>query len=174
MPQPADQAGAVVLRPLAAADNPGEYPHSSQEQSRTGKERQLRQGQNGGQGIAEQDDGLEHNKSQPFCRGAGFSRAPFGFSPSGGVAQRGKDADADGQQTGRNEQDQQGIAGHQVPAFAHELNHGIQSAHNCAHPAAGYHGRGVTHVIASFPQNFICNTFHAAAARQRKEKCVTI
>ena len=48
-----------------------------------------------------------------------------------------QDADADGQQTGRNEQGQQGIAGHQVPAFAHELNHGIQSAHNCAHPAAG-------------------------------------
>ena len=94
--------------------------------------------------------------------------------PSGGVAQRGKDADADGQQTGRNEQGQQRIAGHQVPAFAHELNHGIQSAHNCAHPAAGYHGRSVTHVIASFPQNFICNTFHAAAAKQLKEKCVTI
>ena len=70
MPQPADQTGTVVLRPLAAADNPGEYPHGNQKQSRTGEESQLRQGQNGGQGIAEQDDGLEHNKSQPFCRGA--------------------------------------------------------------------------------------------------------
>ena len=80
MPQPADQPGAVVLRPLAAADNPGEYPHGSQEQSRTGKERQFWQGQNRGKGIAEQDDDLEHNKSQPFCEGAGKSRAPLAFS----------------------------------------------------------------------------------------------
>lgn len=64
-----------MLRPLATADNPGEDSHGSQEQSRTGEEGQLRQGQNGGQGIAEQDDGLEHNNSQPFCEGAGFSRA---------------------------------------------------------------------------------------------------
>jgi len=100
-------------------------------------------------------------------------RPAFGPLPSGGVAQGGKDADTDGQQAGRDEQSQQGIAGHQVLALAHELHHSVKPAHDGAHAAAGYR-RSVTHVIASFPQNFICNTFHAAAARQLKEKCVTI
>jgi len=47
-----------VLRPLVAADNPGEDSHSSQEQRRTGEESQFWQSQNSGKGIAKQDNDL--------------------------------------------------------------------------------------------------------------------
>ena len=51
--------------------------------------------------------------------GAGPSPAPFSPSASGGIAQCGENADADGQEPGGHTQRKQGITRHQLPALAH-------------------------------------------------------
>ena len=80
-------------------------------------------------------------------RGAGLDPAPFSPSASGSIAQGGEDADADRQEPGGDAQRKQGIARHQLPAFAHKVNDGFHGGHYGGH--AGGHGLSLRSFLLS-------------------------
>ena len=69
--------------------------------------------------------------------GAGPSPAAFSPSASGGIAQCGENADADGQEPGGHTQRKQGITRHQLPTLAYENNDGFHGGHNSSNAGGG-------------------------------------